>query len=86
MNSDMEEGEGRSYTLRYPNVNQMNNPTTNLGISVSNLYRMNNTILSESRMNKLNPNLVNGPCNNPPTGQTPDNIEHPDPEDCELMG
>ena len=57
----------------------MNNPTTNLGISVTNLGianlgRMNNPIPSEVKMNKISPNLVSVPRNNPPTGQTPDNM------------
>ena len=68
----------------------MDNPTTNLGISVANLGiynlgRTNNPILSKARMNILFPNLVSVPCNNPPTVQTLDHMEHPTPEDLNLL-
>ena len=53
----------------------MNNPTTDLGISVAKLGidklgSMNDPSLSEARMNKLSPNLTNAHLNRPPADQT----------------
>ena len=69
----------------------MINSPTNLGISVANLGvanldRMNNPRPSEARVNNLSSKLVSAPCNNPPTVQTPDNMDHPAPEDHSLLG
>ena len=68
----------------------MNNPTTNLVVSVANLGvgnldRMNNTSPSESSINYLTPKLGSVPPKNPPIWHIPDHIEHPSPEDRDLL-
>ena len=68
----------------------MNNPKTNLGISVANLGvanlgRMKNTIPSKDRMNNLIHILVNVARNNHQTVQKLDQMDHLAPEDRKLL-